>query len=155
MRFLSAVPIVCSALLAAWCDSTRQEGEQVPQGVEEGVGNSTSCQAERVAGPDASPVREYSVPPGIADAPRARAMVERLYPPALRQAGVGGTTMLHFLIDTAGAVPEARVATSSGHAELDSAAVEAARSFRFTPAYSGRDPACIWMTLPVRFDPGS
>jgi protein TonB len=59
------------------------------------------------------------------------------YPPdayALRQQG---TVVLHLQVTDIGIVSDVRIARSSGVISLDEAAVEAARSWRFTPARRG------------------
>jgi len=69
---------------------------------------------------------------------------------ALRQ-GVQGTTMLkiHVLID--GRVGDVVVQQSAGHPDLDQAAIEAVRRWRFEPARRGSDPVAMWVLLPVQF----
>ena len=39
----------------------------------------------------------------------------------------------------------------AGHADLDRAAVEAVKTWRFEPAQRGKEAATVWVTLPVRF----
>jgi TonB family protein len=54
-----------------------------------------------------------------------------------------------FTIDTAGRVIDARIARSSGHGLVDSAAVHAARSFDFFPARASGQAVCSSIALPV------
>ncbi|MBN2379760.1 energy transducer TonB [candidate division WOR-3 bacterium] len=58
---------------------------------------------------------------------------EALYPEELQNKGYEGTVLVTVLIDTEGKVEEAKVARSSGYAELDEAALEAAKKFEFNP----------------------
>jgi protein TonB len=44
------------------------------------------------------------------------------------------------------------VVRSAGHADLDEAAMEAVRKWRFEPARRGKDAVTVWVTLPVRFE---
>lgn len=141
-------------VLSSGCETSPPEQAPV-DGAQISVAESTGCDSMMLAEPSALREREYSVPPGIADREGALGAVEDFYPSDLRAAGTGGTAMVHFLIDTTGAVVHSRLARTSGSARLDTAAVAAARRFRFTPAYSGRQRACIWLALPVRFDPST
>ncbi len=56
-----------------------------------------------------------------------------VYPEAALHDHVGGTVILHLLVDVAGAVTDASV-LQSVRADVDAAAVAAARGMRFTPA---------------------
>ena len=61
------------------------------------------------------------------------------YPARARAAGREGTVVVRLEIDEAGAVVAASVGTSAD-ADLDSAALEAARALRFTPAFARGKP---------------
>ena len=76
--------------------------------------------------PEAAPSLEdgpvftpYTVRPDIRNREDVAPALEREYPPLLRDAGIGGTTQLWFLIDEEGAVGRVMVNRSSGHAALD------------------------------------
>lgn len=56
------------------------------------------------------------------------------YPRAARRAGIEGRAIVRILIDARGRVLSVELATSSGHAVLDNAALEAARSVKHVPA---------------------
>ena len=75
----------------------------------------------------------------------------RLYPPTLRDAGVGGTVELSLHIDERGNVLEARVLAGSGHDSLDEAALELSDAFRFSPALNMDKPVAVWVSFPVVF----
>ena len=68
------------------------------------------------------------------------------YPPALQAAGVGGTTKRMITVDACGRAADVQVRESSGHAELDDAAADAARGWHFQPG-SGT------VLVPVDFRP--
>ncbi len=94
-----------------------------------------------------------SVPPAIVNRAAAFDAIER----AARS--VGGvphetSALVWFLIDIEGRVAVAQIARSSGYEVADSAALGAARAFRFQPARHNDKPVCVWMRLPVRFSSG-
>ncbi len=93
----------------------------------------------------------FTEPPRIEDRERARAAIVRHYPKGLREQGIGGTTLVWVFIDGRGAVKNARVQKSSGHAELDSAAVAAVREFEFVPARNRDKVVPVWIAIPIRF----
>jgi TonB family protein len=79
-----------------------------------------------------------------------RALV-RDYPPMLRDAGIGGTPVLWFLIDADGNVVITRLSRASGHPALDEAAVNVGRAMQFTPALNRDQPVAVWVEIPVLF----
>ena len=92
----------------------------------------------------ASAVTQYARPQG-------GYQVRPSYPASARRLGVQGTTLLkvHVLID--GAVGEVVVQESAGHVDLDQAAADAVRRWRFDPARRGNEPVAMWVLLPVEF----
>jgi protein TonB len=73
------------------------------------------------------------------------------YPETARRQGVQGTTRLRFQVLATGRVGEVMVDESAGHPDLDRAAVEAVRTWRFEPARRGAQPVAVWVTMPVHF----
>lgn len=55
------------------------------------------------------------------------------------------------LVADDGRVADVRVRQSAGHPELDQAAVDAVRRWRFEPARRGSDAIAMWVQLPVEF----
>lgn len=74
------------------------------------------------------------------------------YPETARRQRVEGVTTLRFQVQTDGTVGEMSLVRSAGHPDLDQAAMEAVKKWRFEPARHGRDPVVVWVTLPVRFE---
>lgn len=96
--------------------------------------------------------RPWDVPPKLLN---EREVVTRLrveYPPLLRDAGLGGTVMVGFLIDETGRVVETRIDRSSGHGSLDRAALRVADVMRFAPAQNRDRRITVWISLPVTFE---
>jgi len=83
--------------------------------------------------------------------PRGGYQIHPSYPDTARQARIEGTTRLlvHVLAD--GRVEEVRVGASAGHPDLDRAAADAVRQWRFEPARKGTEPVASWVILPVEF----
>ena len=77
--------------------------------------------------------------------------LEETYPAELREAGIGGSTMLHFFINPQGEVENIQVAQTSGHPGLDEAAMEVARSFQFSPAENQGEAVPVWIQIPITY----
>ena len=70
------------------------------------------------------------------------------YPAAARRAGEQGSTVLQVLVDTDGRVVDARIAQSSGFADLDRAALDGIKSdYRFLPGMIDGQKREMWHTL--------
>jgi len=83
--------------------------------------------------------------------PRGGYQVRPPYPPAARRRGIQGRTLLRVHIETDGRVGDIVVQESTGHAELDRAAVDAVRQWRFEPARNEAGPVAMWVLIPVEF----
>ncbi len=75
----------------------------------------------------------------------------RLYPPLLRNAGIGGEVVVWFFLSEEGTVLDRRVSQSSGYTQFDEAALEVADVFRFTPALNRDRIVQVWIQLPITF----
>ena len=73
------------------------------------------------------------------------------YPDSARRQGIEGEALLRFQVLTDGHVASVTVTRSAGHADLDRAAVDAVKTWRFEPARRGEEKVAVWVTLPVRF----
>jgi protein TonB len=83
--------------------------------------------------------------------PRGGYQVRPGYPASARRVGAAGTAVLRVHVLADGRVGTVEVETSAGHADLDRAAVEAVRQWRFEPGRRGEEPAAMWVLLPVEF----
>jgi protein TonB len=72
------------------------------------------------------------------------------YPEMARRAGMEGKVWVKMLVDKDGTVLKAVVVKSTA-AILDNAAIEAAKRFKFTPAYMNNGPVRVWVAIPFRF----
>ena len=73
------------------------------------------------------------------------------YPDEARSAGRTGLTHVKVKIDAVGNVLSAQVAQSSGHADLDQAAVDAALKWIFEPAKLQGNPVAAEIVIPFQF----
>ena len=73
------------------------------------------------------------------------------YPLELWDQDVEGSTLVRVLVNTDGGVDSVMVLESSGHAGLDSAALQGAKSMEFEPARRAGEPLRVWARVPVHF----
>ena len=92
-----------------------------------------------------------TVRPEILNRDEVSAALMRLYPPILRDAGIGGQVVVWFFISEEGSVLDRRVSETSGHVPLDEAALEVADVFRFSPALNREQIVQVWIQLPITF----
>jgi periplasmic protein TonB len=94
-----------------------------------------------------------AVPEGLTEyaRPQGGYQVRPSYPAAPRRLGIQGTTMLRVHVLADGRIGDVRVQESAGHPELDDAAVDAVRRWRFEPARRGAEAIAMWVLLPVEF----
>ena len=109
-----------------------------------------------VAAP-ASPPLVAALPPGGGDhltrtaRPTGGYQVKPSYPNSARRLGVEGTTLLRVHVQKDGRVDDVTVQESAGHPDLDQAATDAVRRWRFEPGRRGDDPVASWVLVPVVF----
>jgi periplasmic protein TonB len=83
--------------------------------------------------------------------PRGGYQLTPTYPSSARRAGIQGTTLLGIFVGADGRVADVVVKQSAGHPDLDRAATEAVRRWRFEPARRGGEAVAMWIELPVEF----
>ena len=129
----------------------------------------TSAPSPSPAGPGLSlvdstpaPASAPSTGPAVASIPRDTPLttvarptggyqVRPAYPATARRLGVQGTTLLRVHVLDDGRVDAVDVEESAGHPDLDQAAADAVRRWRFEPARRGNDAVAMWVRLPVQF----
>jgi protein TonB len=92
--------------------------------------------------------------PEILNAPEIERATRAAYPPMLRDAGVEGRVAVFFFIQEDGRVGNALISTSSGHTQLDQAALEVARVYQFKPAMNRDRAVPVWVVFPITFRVG-
>ena len=83
--------------------------------------------------------------------PKPKRNIRPDYPKGARQRGEQGDVVLEIRVNAEGTVDDVKVATSSGFAELDEAAIRAAKAAKFSPARSGHDPVASTARLKLQF----
>ena len=94
----------------------------------------------------------YEVAPVLRNADAVQSALRRVYPPALRDAGIGGVVRVWFHIDEAGRVVAAELHGSSGYEAFDRAALEVAEVMTFRPAQNRDRAVPVWVSLEIRFE---
>jgi len=74
-----------------------------------------------------------------------------VYPHRAREQGWEGTVLLEVEVLSSGRCGTVNVLSSSGHAILDQAAVEAVQRWRFRPAKRWSQPVAFWVEIPMTF----
>lgn len=83
--------------------------------------------------------------------PRPVSEVLPTYPLSARRSGFEGLVKVSVLVDESGAVTGVEVLSSSGHASLDQAVLDALRHAHFAPAQQDGKPVPGRVVIPVRF----
>jgi protein TonB len=81
-----------------------------------------------------------------------QSLLKRLYPPMLRDAGIGGTVTLWLFVNDEGQVEKMQVQKSSGYDAFDKAAVKVAKQMEFKPAINRDKPIGVWVSRRITFN---
>lgn len=114
------------------------------------LGNEDRAPDEIKAQPTFTP---FDVAPDLLNPSEVREALQREYPPLLKDAGIGGTATVWFLLSAEGVVEETRINESTGHEPLDAAALRVADVFRFSPGSLEGDGVPVWISLAITFNP--
>ncbi|KAF1722395.1 energy transducer TonB [Pseudoxanthomonas wuyuanensis] len=156
--WLLAVAAVAAA--AIWFTSQRSAGdiaplvEQAP--VEETVPVDEPAAATAPRPAATSTASKRTAKPAVAQHRQARPLASNVtpkYPPAALRSGIGGTVLVRAEIDASGKPVEVKVARRSGNRDLDRAALNAVRSWRFEPAMRDGRATTSVVQVPVDFKP--
>ncbi|MDT8435919.1 MAG: energy transducer TonB [Gemmatimonadota bacterium] len=72
-------------------------------------------------------------------------VLQRLYPPMLREAGITGEVTLWVFVDENGRAAKSQVQKSSGYPAFDNAAQQVVEQMRFSPAMNRDKPVGVWV----------
>ena len=134
----------------------RQSRAPALAGAAAALGVPGSARALREAGPASE---AYDLAPGgwarwrggKFGAPTGRVSALPRYPDSARRQGITGTTTLLFEVLENGRVGEMQIESSAGHPDLDQAAADAIKKWRFEPARRGNQAVAVWLRIPVKF----
>jgi len=99
---------------------------------------------------DIAPSAGDAAPPG--DVPLIpTSIVKPIYPRAELARGIEGETLVWLRVDLSGSPVQVKVQRSSGNVNLDRAALDAVRKWRFEPAVRNGAAVEVEVTVPVRF----
>ncbi len=73
------------------------------------------------------------------------------YPRLARRQGHHGTVVLRVFVSAGGSAQTVQLRTGCGYDELDQAALDAVRRWRFVPARQGEQPLAAWVLVPITF----
>ena len=93
----------------------------------------------------------YTVKPRLLNLAEVKRAIEEKYPRHLREAGIGGTTVVHVLVSEEGCVRDQVVKRSSSSAALDTAALEVATVARFSPGMNRGKAVELWIEIEINF----
>lgn len=125
---------------------TSDQGEEVKAG--NTVAKAPDQEILKPGDPDLLPVpsEEYL----ITSMPELKSDVRVPYPPEAQKRGIQGAVIMNLLIDDSGKVREVSL-VEGPHAELNAAAMTAARDFQFTPAMIQKKPVAVRIRYVYRF----
>jgi TonB family protein len=105
------------------------------------------------------PLEADSVPAKLTENPRIvnlseiELAIRDAYPTGLRDAGIGGTVAIHFLVTESGEVERIRLGQISAYAAINEAALAVAEVYRFSPARVDQEPVPVWVSHAISFYP--
>lgn len=94
----------------------------------------------------------FTVNPVLQNPGEIAGLLQKVYPSALRDAGIGGTVVMWIFLDEEGVVRNKQVRESSGYDAFDAAALEVVPMMRFSPAYNRDRRVPVWISLDVLFE---
>ena len=93
----------------------------------------------------------FTVKPRLLNAQALKRAIAEAYPRHLKEAGIGGVTVVHLFVNVEGRVQNKLVKRSSGNAGLDNAALRALAVAMFMPARKGHQRVALWIELTITF----
>jgi len=91
------------------------------------------------------------VDPKLENGSEIQRLLQRYYPPSLKDVGIGGKVILWLWVNDKGQVGKTVVQTSSGYDALDQAAAKVATNMHFKPAINRDKPIGVWVSQAITF----
>ncbi len=154
---VAAAAVAPPAPAAAPAPSPAAQREPFAIAATEPLGASVELRAsaERPVAPVAPSPVVAKVPPEEAitrmATPSGGYQVRPSYPSTARRLGIEGTSLLRVYVAADGRVTDVQVDQTAGHPDLDRAAMDAVRRWKFEPGRRGSEPVGMWVRLPVQF----
>ena len=124
------------------------QGERVPYMVSDTPPRALNVPADLLAGPAFTPM---TVRPALINQDEVQRALVASYPVMLRDAGIGGSPVVWFLLDTNGVPAKTQLSRSSGYPALDEAALAVAQTMRFSAAMNRDTRVAVWVEIPILF----
>jgi len=96
----------------------------------------------------------FTVAPVLRNEGEIRRVLQREYPPLLKESGIGGVVTVWAFVGLDGRVAEVELGETSGYDAMDAAALEVAGKMRFTPAQNRDKQVPVWVSIPITFQVG-
>jgi periplasmic protein TonB len=124
-------------------------------GTDKGTGDGTAPEGVPDGGTDEGTAKVASAPPPppplVTTKPQLRSEITPDYPEIAKQNNWEGRVVVFVRISETGAVESAEIARSSGHPELDEAAIAAIKTSHFEPAHRGNEAIPGSVRVPITF----
>lgn len=148
-------PLPASAGASDMPDARPEAVEEAPAIVEEAPAPAPQPIAETAPPPAAAAPAPAAATPTPTDRPTPLPGQSPApdYPQAALRRGESGTVVVHVDVDAQGVPLDARLIQRSGSRDLDRAALEAVRNWRFQPAQSNGQPMQGSLEIPFDFKP--
>jgi protein TonB len=142
---------------ASGLEEPRQDGNGRPQLVEQAPMPAPIEEAPAPAAPvvpdaPAAPVAGVALAPGDQPVPMAGQTPPPDYPAAALRRGDAGTVMVRVEVGADGVPTDVSVEARSGSRDLDRAALDAVRRWRFNPAQRDGQPVASSVVVPIDFN---
>lgn len=89
---------------------------------------------------------------GLDAPPQPTSKIQPTYPSSLLSKGVGGRVLISCTVDATGKVIGTTIKSSSGHPDLDKAAINAVNRWKFKPGTKGGKPVKSIAVVPFNFE---
>jgi protein TonB len=99
-------------------------------------------------------VAQLDEKPDLRNKSQVQSMLSRYYPRMLQDAGIGGTTMMQFVILPDGTVDESTVKViSTTHEQFSEASEKVVNKFKFKPGMYHGKPVRVLIQMPITWQP--
>lgn len=120
------------------------------KGVEGGTPQNMANKEEQPGGEAPIDVSLAEEKPKLTNAAEVQRLLQRLYPPLLRDAGITGQATIKFVVDAEGRVDPGTISVvSATHDAFGEASTKVGEKLKFKPAKVGGRPVPVLVTMPI------